>query len=88
MNITTNYGATHGVEVLITVSITADTNSYEMFTLKALKHATGWYYTESKFGNNSGVSFAINSLGDLVYSSPTYTGFVSGESIVKVIPLK
>ena len=81
------YSMNSGAKVIVTVKIDADTDLFEYHELNCVKNSTGYHFSIFQVGDDTGVDFEISDAGELTYSSGTYTGFVSGECKVKVIPL-
>jgi hypothetical protein len=73
-----NNAIVRSFEAIASVSITATTSLYEEFTIKGIQKGSDWFISISSIGDNSGVYFTINSSGQVLYTSPTYSGFVSG----------
>jgi hypothetical protein len=66
-------------DIDISVNVLASSNLTELFNLSGvLSSGNGWDITTvSVSGDYTGVSFSIKSAGQLQYTSPSYTGFVS-----------
>jgi hypothetical protein len=77
----TNFNYTSGnFEVNVSVNIVADTNLSQIYKLTGLLSAgaSGWNLTAIAIsGDNTGVQFYINGTGQIQYTSPSYTGFIS-----------
>ena len=73
-----NNAIVRSFEAIASVSITATASLYEEFTIKGIQKGSNWFISISSIGDNSGVYFTINSSGQVLYTSPTYSGFVSG----------
>ena len=73
-----NNAIVRSFEAIASVSITATASLYEEFTIKGIQKGSNWFISISSIGDNSGVYLTINSSGQVLYTSPTYSGFVSG----------
>jgi hypothetical protein len=62
----------------IDISITATTNYGSLVQLSGVLDGTNtWRITQSYIGDNTGILFSISSTGNLLYTSPSFTGWVS-----------
>ena len=52
-------------------------NFNEMITLEGIQRDSGWVLYDTALGDDSGLVFTINSNGQVQYTSPNYTGWVS-----------
>jgi hypothetical protein len=66
-------------EALASVEIDATNDLFEQFTINGIQKSSNWFISVSSIGDNSQVSFTITSLGQILYTCPTYSGFVSGK---------
>lgn len=66
-----------GLNLLVTVSVDATANLYATYKITAVQNDTGWVLDNSYVGDNTEVTFDINSSGQLLYNSSTYAGFNS-----------
>jgi hypothetical protein len=73
-----NNAIVRSFEAIASVSINATASLYEEFTIKGIQKGSNWFISISSIGDNCGVYFTINSSGQVLYTSPTYSGFVSG----------
>ncbi len=64
-------------EAQVSVAISATSPLFESFNLRGLQRASDWQMSVISVGDASGFSFSINSSGQVLYSSGTYTGFTS-----------
>lgn len=62
----------------VSVTIDATTDLYEEFEIKGIQLNSGWEISVSSVGQDSLISFDIDTLGRVTYTSPTYAGFTSG----------
>ena len=72
-------GTVRGFKALVTVSIDATTDLFEVFELIGIQKASGFDMAVSGAGDNSGVSFSITSAGQVQYTSSNISGFVSNK---------
>jgi hypothetical protein len=70
-------GAVRSFEATVTIIVTADTNLYESYNLKGIQSDSDWFFSQTSFGDDSGVFFSIQNDGQINYTSTTYSGFVS-----------
>lgn len=68
---------TRGFEALVTVTIDADTDSYESFQLLGINKNGSFDMTVSSVGDNSGVVLSITTAGQVQYTSADLAGFVA-----------
>lgn len=61
----------------VSVLVDADSDLYEEFDLQGIQKGASWEIASQSLGDDSEVSFGINSSGQITYSSGSYTGFVS-----------
>jgi hypothetical protein len=61
---------------VVAVSVDATLDLFEEFEIRGIRRASGWVISVSSVGDNSNVTFDMNSSGQLVYSSGSYPGFV------------
>ena len=65
-------------QVFIRISATTALN--QQSEIRGTKTVGGWVITESYVGDNTGITFTITSLGQIQYTSPSFTGFTAGNS--------
>lgn len=70
-------GVVRSFDALVSVVIDAATDSFEMFKLVGIQKAAGWDMAVTGTGDNSLVSFTIDSAGQVKYVSPNSGSFVS-----------
>jgi hypothetical protein len=70
-------GSRDAFEALVLVKVDATTDLSQLVTIKGFKDGSNWILSESFHGDNSLVTFSMNSSGQLQYSSGSYAGFVS-----------
>jgi len=62
----------------VSVAIDADSDVFEVFDIQGVQKTSGWEISVTSDGDDSLIDFNITSLGQVTYSSSSYTGFVSG----------
>jgi len=67
-----------GFSALVTVELDADSKLFENFTLNGIQKDGVWDMSIESTGDDSGVSFYINSSGQIKYTSLNKSGFISG----------
>jgi hypothetical protein len=65
-------------KALISVSVDATTDLFEMFEIEGIQKGSEWDYSISSRGDVTGLSFSITNAGQIQYTSPSFAGFVSG----------
>jgi hypothetical protein len=65
-------------KALLSVSIDATTDLFEVFEIEGIQKGSEWDYSISTKGDNTGIIFSITNAGQIQYTSSSYTGFVSG----------
>lgn len=63
---------------LVSVTIDATSDLNEQFELNGIQLSSGWVVSTISRGDNTNVTFDVDSTGQVRYSSSTYSGFVSG----------
>jgi len=63
---------------LVSVSIDATTDLNEQFELNGIQLSSGWVISILSRGDNTNITFDVDSTGQVRYDSSTYSGFVSG----------
>jgi hypothetical protein len=71
-------GIVRSFEAVISIKIDADTDLFEELVVSGIQKSSGWDISIRSVGDNTGVSISITNLGQLQYTSPNFTGFVSG----------
>jgi hypothetical protein len=62
----------------ISLRVVSSVNYNTQHTIDGIQRATGgWQISDSQIGDTSGITFAINSSGQLTYTSPTFTSWTS-----------
>lgn len=64
-------------EAQVSVAISATSSLFESFNLRGIQRGSDWQMSTISVGDASGFSFSINSSGQVLYSSGTYTGFTA-----------
>lgn len=64
-------------KILISVSIDATADLFEVFTLDVIQNGSGWDYGQSSIGDESNVDFSINASGQVQYTSGNESGYSS-----------
>jgi|GEM_PF-2206967 len=75
---TFNNAVVRSFKALISVSVDATTDLFEVFELEGIQKGSEWDYSISTKGDATGVIFNITNTGQIQYTSLNYTGFVSG----------
>ena len=65
-------------KALVSVSIDATTDFYEVFEIKGIQKGSEWDFTISSQGDVSGITFSITNAGQVQYTSTNNAGFTSG----------
>ena len=64
--------------IAVSIALTSGTNLYAQYTIDGLQTASGWYIDDSFIGDNTGISFSINSTtGQLLYTTSNQTNWLS-----------
>ena len=71
-------GSVRSFKALVSVYINATTSLYETYELQGVQKSSSWVMVYSSIGDSSGVAFTINSSGQILYTSGTYSGFSAG----------
>lgn len=62
----------------ISIRVVSNVNYNTQHTIDGIQTATGgWQISDSQIGDASGITFAINSSGQITYTSPTFTSWTS-----------
>ena len=61
------------------LEVDADTNYYESGQIFLTLNAGGWDVVRTTFADDTGIEFTITAGGQVQYTSPNFTGFVSSE---------
>lgn len=69
---------TRSFEALVSVTIDATADLFEVYTLRAVQRGADWALSTDSTGDNSLVTFDITAAGQVTYSSGTYAGFSTG----------
>jgi hypothetical protein len=80
-------GVVRTFQALVSVSIVANSNLYESFSILGLQKNGSFDITVEGLGDNSGIVFTITSGGQLQYTSTDITGFVSSTIKFRAINL-
>jgi hypothetical protein len=67
-----------GFTALVTVKVEAASDLFEQFTLNAIQKSGSWVMSIESIGDVTDIIFSITSSGQVQYTSPTYSGFISG----------
>jgi hypothetical protein len=79
---------TRSFEALCSVTIIATLNRYTHFTIRGVNKNGSWVINTQFIGdNNSGITFTINSSGQVQYTSSNVAGFVSDTMKFRAITL-
>jgi hypothetical protein len=62
----------------VSVEIDATADLFEEYELHAIQKGSGWEVSVSSIGDDSLIDFDVDATGQVVYSSSTYAGFLSG----------
>jgi len=74
-------------DALVHVFIDATVDLYETFKINGIQKSGSWDISISSTGDDSQVVFSIASNGQIQYTTPNYTGFVSGQIKFRAITL-
>ena len=55
----------------------ATSDKFEIFELIGVQNNSGWYMSVNSTGDDSGIEFDITSSGQVQYTSPDVSGYVS-----------
>ena len=69
---------TRSFKALVSVEIDATLDLFESFEILGINKGSSFDITVSSVGDDSGVIFSITSLGQVQYTSASFSGFVSG----------
>jgi hypothetical protein len=70
-------GTTRAADVFYSVFVDATSDLFESGHLQVIQRGSDWTLTQSSNGDNSLVNFTINASGQIQYTTPSYSGFVS-----------
>ena len=70
-------GTVRSFDANISVSIDATADLFEEFNLRGIQKGADWEVSITSIGDDSGISFDIDSSGQVTYTSTNVTGFVS-----------
>lgn len=70
-------GVVRSFKALVSVTIVATANLYEVFELVAIQKGSSWDMAISSTGDDSGIVFSITTAGQVQYTSTNVTGFTS-----------
>lgn len=71
-------GSVRSFEALVSVSIDATADLFEVFTIRGVQKGVLWDIAVSSNGDDSGVDFSITTAGQIQYTSGNQAGFVTG----------
>lgn len=66
-----------GFDCYLTAKLTATSNLYVNFHIRGVNKDSSWEIVKTYVGDDTGIQFNITEFGQLQYTTPTYTGFVS-----------
>ena len=61
----------------VSVSVDATSDLFEIFEIEGIQRGADWQITVNSSGDDTNVDFNITNTGQITYSSPVYSGFVS-----------
>lgn len=70
---------------LVSVLVDAATDSYEVFELLGIQRGSDWSMSVNSTGDDSQVNFSITTAGQVQYTTPSYTSFVSATAKFRAI---
>lgn len=71
-------GTVRSFQALVSVSIDATTDLFEVFELSGIQVASAWYFSNMMSnGDDSGITFTITTAGQIQYTSTNVSGFAS-----------
>ena len=74
-----------GFKALVTISVDATSDLYETVEIIGVQKASGFDIAVSGAGDDTGVVFSITSAGQVQYTTPNFSGFVSCEIAFRAI---
>lgn len=72
-----NNSVVRSFKALLSISIIATSDLFEVYELLGIQNNTGWSLTASSLGDTSGIVFSINSSGQVQYTSTNVAGWTS-----------
>jgi hypothetical protein len=78
-------GTVRSFEAIVHIEIDAATDLFEEYTIKGIQRGADWVITTNSRGDDTSVTFDINTSGQITYSSSTYTTFVSMDITFRAI---
>lgn len=63
---------------MASVKVDATSDLFEVFEISGVQKGSEWDISVSSTGDDTGLNFSITSVGQVQYTSPNYSGFVSG----------
>lgn len=67
-----------GATVEYTIVIDAASDLFEKGTLELIQRGSDWQLSREFVGDDTNIEFDVNSSGQIIYTSPSYIGFVDG----------
>lgn len=71
-------GTVRSADIHYSIVIDATSDLYEEGTMKLIQRGADWQIARQFSGDDSLVDFTVNTSGQILYTTPTYAGFVSG----------
>lgn len=71
-------GTVRSFKAQVAVEISATADLYEEFTIEAIQRGADWQCSVSSTGDDTDVTFDVNTSGQVIYDSGSYAGFTSG----------
>lgn len=71
--------AVRGAKIEYSITINATVGLFEKGELQIVQNATGWLINRESVGSDSQVNLTVTNSGQIQYTTPDYTGFVSGK---------
>jgi hypothetical protein len=71
-------GIVRSFEAQVSIKIDATSDLFEEIKMSGIQKGSSWEISLQSTGDESGVQFSITNAGQIQYTSPNYSGFVSG----------
>jgi len=71
-------GIVRSFEAQLSIKIDATSDLFEEIKMSGIQKGSSWEISLQSTGDESGVQFSITNAGQIQYTSPNYSGFVSG----------
>ena len=78
--------STKSFKAMVCITITTLTDSIEsLFEIKGLRKSSGWIIDTSFIGDNAGIDFSINNVGQVQYTSSNINDWTSSTMKIRAI---